>query len=118
MFTASLEIDPLLLAFLLCVKHTDWRDEREWRLLLLADHEQAHQNRVVPFERTAVTRVFLGPRISVENEKAIRDAASSHTPEIPVFKRHLDPDLAFEEPIGFEPIHTFDQFLYWMGGRQ
>ena len=113
MFNERGEIEQLLLSFLFCVKHVDWRDEKEWRLLLLADQEQEDGDRIVPFERTAITRVFLGPRIDPAEEKLIRDAAEEQTPEIPVFKRRIDPELAYEDRVGFEIIRTFEQFEYW-----
>jgi hypothetical protein len=110
----AMEIDQFMLAFLFCVKHMDWRDEHEWRLLLLADTEQTTQERTVAFERDAIARVVLGPRITEENERKIRDAAGSHSPAIPVLKRRIHPELAYEELVGFEQIHDFDQFMYWM----
>jgi len=105
-------LNQRMASFLLCVKHTDWRDEEEWRLLLLAGTHQSHVDRVVKFERTAITRVFLGPRISPEKEAAIRSAADLHA--IPVFKRRLHPELAYEDLVGFEVIHDVEQLAYWM----
>jgi hypothetical protein len=67
----------------------------------------------VKFEREAVARVILGPRISAEDERTIRDAAATHSPEVPVLKRRIHPELAYEELVGFEEIHNFEQFRYW-----
>lgn len=111
--TDSLTLDQWLCGALCCIKHWHWRDEGEWRLLLLADSEQATEARIVPFERSAITRVFLGPRISEEDEYCIRDLAARCTPEIPVFKRKVDAEEAKEEPVGFERIHSFEQLKYW-----
>jgi hypothetical protein len=113
-FTNSLEIDQWLLSVCFCIKHLDWRDEHEWRLLLLANREQSQRDRTVPFERAAITRVFLGPRISPEGESRIRAAATSHAEEVPVFKRRIDEELAYEEYVGFEIIHSIEQLKYWM----
>jgi len=107
-------LDPRLASMLLCVKHTDWRDEEEWRLLLLADSPQSHADRIVTFERTAITRVFLGPRIAPDEEEAIRSAAARHEPPIPVFKRRIHPELAYEDVVGFEIIQSPEQLAYWM----
>ncbi|MCC8957079.1 DUF2971 domain-containing protein [Bradyrhizobium sp. Pear77] len=109
----QLEVDPLMMAAAFCVKSIDWRDEHEWRLLLLADTEQSTEARIVAFERKAIARVILGPRISPENERTIREAAARHAPEIPVLKRRIHPELAYEELVGFEQIHDFEQFRYW-----
>jgi hypothetical protein len=114
LISETMEIDQFILAFLFCVKHMDWRDEHEWRLLLLANDEQSVDNRIVGFERDALVRVVLGPRIAKDDEVKIRDAAASHSPPIPVLKRHIDPELAYEELVGFEVIRTFEQFMYWM----
>jgi hypothetical protein len=111
--TDSLTLDQRLCGALCCIKHWHWRDEGEWRLLLLADSEQTTEARVIPFERSAITRVFLGPRITAEDEACIRDVAASHTPEIPVFKRRVDDKEAKEEPVGLEQIHSFEQLKYW-----
>jgi hypothetical protein len=107
-------LNERLASMLLCVKHTDWRDEEEWRLLLLTDTPQAHADRVVTFERTAITRVFLGPRITREKEDAIRSAADLREPTIPVFKRRIHPELAYEDVVGFEVVRSPEQLAYWM----
>ena len=111
--TNSLTLDQWLCGALCCIKHWHWRDEGEWRLLLLADSEQTTADRIVPFERSAITRVFLGPRIRKEDEEAIRKVASLHKPEIPIFKREIDVKEAKEEAVGFEQIHSFEQLMYW-----
>lgn len=111
--TDSLSLDQWLCGALCCIKHWHWRDEGEWRLLLLADSEQSTEARIVPFERSAITRVFLGPRITAEDEDCIRDLAARRTPEIPIFKRKVDDEEAREEPVGVEQIHSFEQLKYW-----
>jgi Protein of unknown function (DUF2971) len=111
--TGQMQVDQLVMAAAFCVKSIDWRDEHEWRLLLLADTEQPTEARIVKFEREAVARVILGPRISAEDERTIRDAAATHSPEVPVLKRRIHPELAYEELVGFEEIHNFEQFKYW-----
>lgn len=111
--TDSLTLDQWLSGALCCIKHWHWRDEGEWRLLMLADSEQSTEARIVPFERSAITRVFLGPRIARESEDCIRELAAGHYPEIPVFKRNIDDEEAKEEHVGVERIHSFDQLKYW-----
>jgi len=111
--TNALTLDQWLCGALCCIKHWHWRDEGEWRLLLLADSEQTTEARMIPFERSAITRVFLGPRITEEDEASIRELAARHTPAIPVFKRKVDDEEAKEEPVGFEQIHSFEQLKYW-----
>ncbi len=109
----KLSIDLRLINVFLCIKHNDWKEEREWRLLLIADSEQSTKERIIPFDRSAISRIFLGPRISEEHEKEIRKVASKHNPPIPIFKRVIDPTEAKEEHVGMEQIHSFDQLLYW-----
>ncbi len=111
--TSSLSLDQWLCGALCCIKHWHWRDQDEWRLMLLTDRPQSSEERSVPFERTAITRVFLGPRISPENEREIRSVASQHLPEIPVFKRKVHDEEAREEHVGFEQIHSLEQLIYW-----
>lgn len=109
----SLTLDQWLCGSLCCIKHWHWRDEGEWRLLLLTNTEQSTAERIVPFEREAITRIFLGPRITKEDEEAIYHAAALHKPPIPVFKRKIDASEAKEEPVGVEEMHSFDQLMYW-----
>jgi hypothetical protein len=111
--TEEMQVDQLMMAAAFCVKSIDWRDEHEWRLLLLADTEQSTESRIVKFEREAIARVILGPRISDANERAIRDAAARHSPAVSVLKRRIHPELAYEDLVGFEQIHDFEQFRYW-----
>jgi len=111
--TSSLSVDTWLCSVMCCMKHWHWRDEREWRLLLLANTEQTTAERIVRFERSAITRIFLGPRISRSNEDEIRSAATQHEPNIPVLKRRVDDQEAKEEYVGVEEIRSFDQLIYW-----
>jgi hypothetical protein len=117
LITDPLSLDKWMIGVFLCVKHSDWRDEREWRLLLLADVEQVVHDRIVRFERSAFTRIFVGPRIAREKETLIRESAAAHTPNIPVFKREIDDVFAKEEYTGVETISSVDQLLYWAKNR-
>lgn len=113
LLTHTMSIDQWFLGVMFCMKHYHWRDEREWRLLLLADTPQPSQDRLIPFEREALTRVFLGPRIDSKSEQEIRDAASTGKRPIPVFKRNVSAEDAAEENVGFEEINSFEQLKYW-----
>lgn len=113
LLTDKMTLDSWLLGALFCMKHVHWRDEYEWRLLLLADSPQTTKDRIVPFERASLTRVFLGPRIDAANESELRSAASRHKPPIPVFKRKVSDEYAEEENVGIEQIHSFSQLKYW-----
>jgi len=99
--------------FLCCFKTNHWRDEGEWRLLLMTNTEQTKEERIVAFERSFVSRVFLGPRISEGDEREIREICNTYSPVIPVFKRKIDELEAREEYEGFEIIHSFEQMKYW-----
>jgi hypothetical protein len=107
-------LDQWLCGVFCCIKHSDWRDEREWRLLLLADAPQSQADRTYRFESRAISRVFLGPRISEADETAIREAAGGQTPSIPVFKRSIDSLEAKEEVVGVEQIESREQWDYWV----
>jgi hypothetical protein len=106
-------LNQQMLTLFLGVKHIHWRDEMEWRLLLLADAPQRAEDRVASFERSALTRVFIGPRISPEQEGTLRATAARHEMPVPVFKRQVDEQFAKEEYFGMEQIHSLDQMLYW-----
>lgn len=113
LLTDQMSIDQWFLGAMFCMKHHHWRDEREWRLLLLADTPQSPQARLASFEREVLTRVFLGPRIDPKAEREVRDAASIGKRPIPVFKRSISDEDAAEENVGFEVIHSFEQMKYW-----
>ncbi|HEV2693399.1 MAG TPA: DUF2971 domain-containing protein [Verrucomicrobiae bacterium] len=111
--TESMGMNLKLCSALCCIKHHHWIDEFEWRLLLLTDKPQSKSERIAPFERTAITRIFLGPRITPQDEILIRTNASKHHPPIPVFKRLIDEAEAKEEMVGTEQILSLEQFKYW-----
>lgn len=64
-------LDFEVLRMLLCAKHMDWRDENEWRLVMLAHTAAAAADRLIPLPRSAIAHVFLGPHISEEDEERI-----------------------------------------------
>ncbi|MER9255367.1 DUF2971 domain-containing protein [Mesorhizobium sp. M0598] len=109
----DMRLNEQLMSSMLYVKHADWQDEKEWRLILFADEEQSKQERIASFERSGITRIFIGPRISQEDEATLRIAAEAHSPEIPIFRRVIDPLLAKEELSGYEQIEDFGQLAYW-----
>jgi hypothetical protein len=114
----EMTISQLVCGFFCCFKTYDWRDEGEWRLLLLADEEQSKEQRIVPFERAAISRIFLGPRIKEEDEDEIWRVACLHQPSIPIFKRKIDEVEAKEEPVGFEMLHSSSQLEYWFARQK
>ncbi len=104
--------DSHLLSKLLYFKHIDWAGEKEWRLIMIADEEQPPKDRIVHFERSAMTRVFLGPRIEPELEAQIISAADA-APRIPTYKRRIDPLEAAEDLVGFEALKGPEDLKYW-----
>lgn len=104
--------DPHLLSRLLYFKHSDWKGEKEWRLIMIADEEQSQEDRVVKFERAAMTRIFLGPHIAADLEAQII-AAADLNPPIPIFKRQIDELEASEGLVGFELLKGPEDFKYW-----
>jgi hypothetical protein len=112
-FNNDMTLNQHLISSMLYFKHTDWSDEKEWRLLLFTDVEQSKNDRIASFERDAICRIFVGPRITAEDEKLLRNAAASKIPEVPVFKRVIDPILAYEDLLGYEEISEVEQLTYW-----
>lgn len=109
----DMTIDSWICSALCCFKHYDWNEEKEWRLILLADSEQQTSDRLIQFERNAISRIFLGPKISIEDENEVRHIANIIVPNIPVLKRKVDEFEAQEHLEGMEVIHSFDQLKYW-----
>jgi hypothetical protein len=101
------------LHFLMQYKHADWRDENEWRILFLCDSEMTADERYVAFPASAVTRVFIGPRVSSDDERSLHEAAAMHSTGIAVFKREIHESLAIESPKGMEEIQNREQLKYW-----
>ncbi len=106
-------LDFEVLRMLLCAKHMDWRDENEWRLVMLAHTASAAADRLIPLPRSAIAHVFLGPRISEEDEERIRAAARNHDPTIAVFKRVHQREEQREYYRGAELITDYAQLEYW-----
>jgi Protein of unknown function (DUF2971) len=113
LMTDALTLDQFVLGFFFCMKHFHWAEEREWRLLLLADGPQSPSDRVHPFEPDAITRIFLGPHISNNDEEQIRSAAAAIGTHIGVFKREIDSMEAKEQFVGVEQVKSLEQLLYW-----
>jgi hypothetical protein len=111
---SDLQIDPAMLQIFFCVKHMDWKDENEWRLLLLSSEELSHSERLESFSTHSISRVFLGPRITPDDEEVVREAAHNHEQPFPVYKRIISTELAQEELEGFEIVQSRDQLLYWV----
>ena len=106
-------LDFEVLRMMLCAKHMDWRDENEWRLVMLAHTAAAAADRLIPLPRSAIAHVFLGPRIAEEDEEKIRAAARNHDPAIAVFKRVHQREEQREYYRGAELITDYAQLEYW-----
>ena len=108
-------LDEEVLRMLLCAKHMDWRDENEWRLIMLASTADAAADRLVPLPRSAIARVFLGPRISAEDEAAITNAARNHEPAIlqSLSARRAATNSVRKHHQGAEIITDYAQLQYW-----
>ncbi len=113
LMTDTLTLDQYVLGFFFCMKQVDWSEEREWRLLLLADSPQSPCERIHPFEPGAISRIFLGPRISDNDEEQIRSAAAAVGTHVGVFKREIDPIESKEQYVGIEQVKCLEQLLYW-----
>lgn len=102
-----------VLQMLLCTKHMDWRDEMEWRLLMISNDAAASRDRLISFPRSAISHAFIGPRITQEDERAVRAAARRYDPPIPVIKRVPDRKDQREDYEGAEIITDYSQIEYW-----
>jgi hypothetical protein len=116
--TPQMELDLFILGVFFSMKSVEWKEENEWRLLLLADSPQNAAARIVPFERASLLRVFVGPRVSAADDRSIRDAAARHSPPVPVFKREIDEVEAIEDLVGFEEVNSLETLEYWARGRR
>jgi DUF2971 family protein len=116
--TRAPAVDFKVLRMFLCAKHMDWHDEKEWRLIMLANSTERAADRLVPFPRSAIAHVFLGPRISALDEEAIRFAARRHDPAIPVIKRVPCREEQREHYQGAEIITDYAQLQYWDRRRE
>lgn len=61
-------------------KSRDWRDEREWRILMTADTPQDLNARKAIFLSQDISRVFLGPRVAHAHAKAIKNLCNRRWP--------------------------------------
>jgi hypothetical protein len=69
--TRAVSVDALA-TLLYLVKSEEWADEREWRILMLADRPQTEESRFVTFPVSNVRRVFAGPRMSDATKDELR----------------------------------------------
>lgn len=99
--------------YLSSIKHTHWRDEKEWRILMLADKHQSKEERYFKITKSDISRVFLGPLISKEDEESVYDIISKNNLGIGVFKRKIDGMLGTESLEGFEISKSFNDIIYW-----
>ena len=66
----------------LCYLHksNDWRDEREWRILMIAATPQDLNARKETLQPNDIARVFLGPRVAQEHANAIKELCNKRWP--------------------------------------
>lgn len=103
-----------VLIFLSMIKHQDWRDENEWRVLFLNSDEGDADSRKLALSPGTISRVFLGPRISDSDETKISDIVNKGSPNIPVIKCTVDSlygKLGYE---GFEVSSFAEGVFYWL----
>jgi|SRR5579871_278404 len=102
----------VLASELYLTKTKDWRDEEEWRILMLAVTHQSREDRLFAFPSENVRRVFLGPRISQAHRSKIEEicrqqGAWSVIDVVPV------PNEARFEYRGVERIKSFADLEFW-----
>jgi hypothetical protein len=71
------------------IKHTDWKHEREYRVLGHSGIEQnfkSFDGSKAEFAAPLILGITVGNRMSKERVAVIRKMASAHTPEIPLFR--------------------------------
>lgn len=103
-----------VLTFLSSIKHTHWRDEKEWRALMLANTYQDDEARKLRFRDTDISRVFLGPLMPEEQEKDIIEAKENSGLSLGVFKRVVDGMFGKEHLEGFEFPKSSAEIKYWI----
>lgn len=79
----SVNLNCLISSYVAMTKSTEWKYEKEWRYSI------SWGSSAVPFAKgvTTPTKVFLGARISEENELLIKDIAKKKS--IPVYKMQM-----------------------------
>lgn len=95
------------------VKSTDWRDECEWRILMLADKEQSKADRMFGFPADNIRRIFLGPRISPNDRKQILEIGRQHIRDWSVIDIVPVPNHARFEFSGVEIMKSLEDSQFW-----
>ena len=94
-------------------KTTDWRDEEEWRILMLADNEQRSTDRHFSFPARNVRRIFLGPRISEVHRAKIKDIALHREADWSVLDVVPVPNEGRFEYRGLERVLAYSDIEFW-----
>lgn len=82
-------------------KTPEWRDEGEWRILMLANEEQTTAERLIRFDPRDIRRVFVGPRVSDDDLDTIRSVVRGFGHDWTIIQVKPDSVKSF---IGFEGI--------------
>jgi hypothetical protein len=113
----SLNVNALLY-YCYLRKTLDWRDEREWRVLILANEEQTTESRKLFFASSNIRRIFLGPRISGADRDNIHEISRAKNADWGIYDLLPKSDegaIAFE---GFEVVKSFEDIKYWLPKTQ
>ncbi|MGN6187169.1 MAG: DUF2971 domain-containing protein [Thermoanaerobaculia bacterium] len=104
-------ISPSTLGLLFYLtKTTHWRDENEWRIVMLADSVETQTSRTFRFPASSIRRVFLGPRIDSVKRKEIHDLARAHTSDWAIIDVQVDPENGQSTFHGVEILKHKDDF--------
>ena len=71
------------------IKHTDWKHEREYRVLGHSDigiNFRSFDCKRAEFSAQLIVGMTIGNRMNKRKEKILRQIASAHSPEIPLFR--------------------------------
>jgi len=99
-------------------KTTDWRDEEEWRILMLANSEQKPTDRQFSFPTRNVRRIFLGPRIREIDRATIKDIALHRDADWSILDVIPVPNEARFEYRGVERVRAYSDIEFWDEHRQ
>lgn len=99
-------------------KTLDWRDEEEWRILMVAISPQSNEERRFEFAPSNVRRIFLGPRISETHRAKIHDVARPHLEHWGVLDVVPVSNEARFEYRGADAVRSYRDIEFWDDHRR
>ena len=103
-----------LLLFLSLIKHEHWREENEWRVMFLDNEDRGADARMFRFSPENINRVFLGTRISDDDETRLNAIMREKAPSVPVLKKVRDGLYGTTSNESFEAFSSGEDVISWI----